>query len=544
MEVPKPVRECRADTPPALAALIMRLLEKDPAKRPATAGDVLQALDTGRSPPPSGGFLKRAAIVVAAAAVIAAAGVAIASRRATLAPSQERSIAVLPFENGSGQQENEYFGDGMAEELITALNKVPGLRVAARTSAFAFKGKNTDIREIGRQLNVGTVLEGTVRRSGNRLRVSARLVDATNGYQVWSDEYQRDQTDVFAVQDELTRAIVSALQLHLTPKGGAEIAKRGTASVEAYNLYLQGRFFYEKRSEDGLVKAAEAFTSAIKLDSNYAAAYSGLADSYSLLGTFGFRAPLAMLPLAKPAALRALALDSMLAEAHTSLGFIHLFYEFDYDAGNRELTRAIELDPHYAPARLFRSWYYVAAGRTDEAVREVERAQAEDPLSLIINTRHGTMLFWARRYDEAKDQLRRAIVLDSTYLLAHAQLSRAYLMLGNCKASIAEAFMSNTAVGNYESANLAYAMAHCGDTVGARRELAAELELAKHRYVSADVIARMYAGLGETQGALDWLERAYDQRTWSLYLLKVEPMYDNLRGEPRFQALVRKMRLK
>ena len=266
------------------------------------------------------------------------------------------------------------------------------------------------------------------------------------------------------MQDELTRAIVSALQLHLTPSGGADIAKRGTASVEAYNLYLQGRFFYEKRSEDGLVKAAEAFTSAIKLDSNYAAAYSGLADSYSLLGTFGFRAPLAMLPLAKPAALRALALDSMLAEAHTSLGFIHLFYEFDYDAGNRELTRAIELDPHYAPARLFRSWYYVAAGRTDEAVREIERAQAEDPLSLIINTRHGTMLFWARRYDEAKDQLRRAIVLDSTYLLAHAQLSRAYLMLGNCKQSIAEAFMSNLAVGNYESANLSYAMAHCGDT--------------------------------------------------------------------------------
>jgi Tfp pilus assembly protein PilF len=361
---------------------------------------------------------------------------------------------------------------------------------------------------------------------------------------VWSDEYQRDQTDVFAVQDELTRAIVSALQLHLTPSGGAEIAKRGTASVEAYNLYLQGRFFYEKRSEDGLVKAAEAFTAAIKLDSNYAAAYSGLADSYSLLGTFGFRAPLAMLPLAKPAALRALALDSMLAEAHTSLGFIHLFYEFDYDAGNRELTRAIELDPHYAPARLFRSWYYVAAGRTDEAVREIERAQAEDPLSLIINTRHGTMLFWARRYDEAKDQLRRAIVLDSTYLLAHAQLSRAYLMLGNCKQSIAEAFMSNLAVGNYESANLSYAMAHCGDTDGARRELKTQLELAKHRYVSADVIARMYAGLGENQNALEWLERAYDQRTWSLYLLKVEPMYDNLRSEPRFQALVRKMRLK
>ncbi len=232
----------------------------------------------------------------------------------------------------------------MAEELITALNKVPGLRVAARSSAFAFKGKSDDARIIGKQLNVGTVLGGTVQREGKHIRVTARLEDV-NGYLIWSERYDRDETDVFAMQDELTRAIVSALQLRLTPSGGAAIAKRGTANVDAYNLYLHGRYFYEKRSEEGLVKAAENFTHAIELDPNYAAAYAGLADSYSLLSTFGFRAPRDMFPKAKVAALRALALDSMLAEAHTSLGFIQLFYDFDYASGYRELTRAIELDP-------------------------------------------------------------------------------------------------------------------------------------------------------------------------------------------------------
>jgi Tfp pilus assembly protein PilF len=250
-----------------------------------------------------------------------------------------------------------------------------------------------------------------------------------------------------------------------------------------------------------------------------------------------------MYPKAKLAALRALALDSMLAEAHTSLGFIQLFYEFDFEAGNRELTRAIELDPQYAPARLFRSWYFVAAGQLDSAVRDVQRAQAADPLSLIINTRLGTMLFWTRNYDSSAAQLRHTLELDSTYALAHSQLSRAYLMLNKCPEAIREAEKYSAVVGNYESANLGYSAAKCGDSALARRELQRRLDDVKTHYVSADVIARLYAGMGQKTEALDWLEKAYDERTWSLFLLKVEPMYDNLRGEPRFQALVKKMRL-
>lgn len=486
-----------------------------------------------------------AAVIAAVAVLVVAAGVYVLARRAS-APAgaePERSIAVLPFENSSGDQQNEYFGDGMAEELITALNKVPGLRVAARTSAFAFKGKSDDIRDIGRKLNVGTVLEGSVRRSGKRLRVVARLVDASNGYNIWGDEYERDETDVFKVQDELTQAIVAALQLHLTPSGGAAISKRGTTNVEAYNLYLQARFFYEKRSEEGLDKAAEYFEGAIKLDSGYAAAYAGLAESYGLLGSFGFRAPIDMYGKAKPAAMRAIALDSMLAEGHTALGFIHTFYDFDYEAGNRELSRAIELNPTYAPARLFRSWYLMAAGQPDEAVQEIERARMIDPLSMIINVRAGTMLFFDRRYDSARVQLLHTLELDPTYGLAHMQLSRAYLALGRCPEALREARAGGTGVGNYEGANLGYAAIICGDSALAKKELSRLVELASKQYVPADVIARMYAGFGEKTKALDWLDRAYQQDTWSLILLRLEPMYDNLRSEPRFQALVKKMRL-
>jgi len=485
-----------------------------------------------------------AAGVVLAGVLVAWGAFVLAGRRgAPAASSGERSIAVLPFENASGDQENEYFGDGMADELITALNKVPGLRVAARTSAFAFKGKSADIRDIGKKLSVGTVLEGSVRRAGKRLRVNARLVDVSSGYQLWSDEYQRDETDVFQVQDELTRAIVAALQIHLTASGGAAIAKRGTANLDAYNLYLQGRFFYEKRSEDGLVRAAQYFEQAIKLDSGFAAAYAGLAESYGLLGSFGFRAPLEMYPKAKPAALRALALDSTLAEGHTALGFINLFYDFAYDSGYQQLTRAIELNPQYAPARLFRSWYFMAVGKREEAVQEIDRARTIDPLSLIINTRYGTMLYFARHYDSATVQLRYTLELDPGYGLAHMQLSRAYLAQNRCADALREASVGGVGAGNYEGANVGYAAAKCGDTVLARRELQQRLAMAEQHYVPADVIARLYAGLGEKSKALDWLDRAYRQDTWSLMLLQVEPMYDNLRSEPRFQALVKKMRL-
>jgi len=549
-ETPRPVTECRPDVPPAFASLVMRSLEKDPSRRPQSAGEVMHELDAitldgARGPKETGaraGYRWVGAGV--ALALLLLGGLAIARRYAGNAgakPGGERSIAVLPFENSSNDSATDYFSDGMSEELITGLSRVPGVRVTARTSAFAFKGRNADIREIGRELNVASVLEGSVRRSGNRLRVTARLVDASNGYQVWSDEYERDLTDVFAVQDDLTKAIVAALKVNLS--GGTPVAaKHGTSNLEAYNLYLQGRYNYETRTEGGLQKAAELFQQAIALDSNYALAYSGLADSYAFLSAFGYAAPKEMFPRATTATLHALAIDSTLVEAHTSLAFIRLFYDWDFPGAQQEFTRAIAINPRYAPTRLFHSWYYIAAGQPDSSVAEIQRARDLDPLSLIINTRYGTMLHLARRNEEAAAQLMHTLALDSTYELAHAQLARVYYQLHRCPDALREvAKMKDT--WNYEGRTVGFTYAACGDRAKAESLLTALQDRSRTQYVVPDAITALYAGLRDREHALSWLERSYDERVWSLFLLKVEPIYDSIRDDPRFVALEKKVGL-
>jgi len=547
VQAPRPVAEQRPDTPPALAALIMRCLEKDPAKRPASAEDVRKALDamtlgaaaTQRS---RGRRAMAAAAVAVVAAALAGAAWMYAARRAASSPDGDRSIAVLPFENASGQHENDYFSDGMAEELINGLSKVPGLRVAARTSAFAFRGKDADIRDIGRKLNVGTVLEGSVRSAGSRIRVSARLVDATNGYQLWSDEYEREATDVFRVQDDLARAIVGALKLHLAPGSDASPVRRGTKSVDAYNKYLRGRYFFEQRSREGFARGVQYFSEAIAADSGYAAAWSGLADCLMLSTTFGFAPPRSLMPQARAAAERAVQLDPSLAEAHTSLGFVYLLYDYDYPAGEAQLRRAIELDPRYATALLFHSWYDAAVGKTADAVREVQQALAIDPFSIILNARLGTMLYYDRQFQAAIDQSKRTLELAPHDGISLNGIARSDLALGNCADALRYAKEGKPNVGPWEGPVLGYVAARCGDPALARRELQERLDAVKAgQFVPADVIAKIYAGLGDRANALDWLERAYDERVWSMTLLTIEPMYDNLRGDPRFQSLVSKM---
>ena len=549
VETPKPVIERRADTPPTLAALVMKCLEKDPATRPASATEVLNVLDattSGGAPPipparrtrPGAKMLGALAIVL----VIAAAVVFVAERRAP-AGDTERSIAVLPFENASGEQESEYFGDGMAEELINGLSKVPNLRVAARTSAFAFRGKNADVRTIGKNLNVATILEGSVRKAGTRLRVSARLVDASNGYELWSDEYEREMTDVFGVQDELARAIVTALQLHLAPGGVTDLSRRGTNNVEAYNLYLRGRYFFERRTKDGFTAAVKFFSDAIAADSNYAAAYSGLADSYALLTTFGYFSPNELMPKAKVAALRGVALDSMNAEAHTSLGFIYNLYDWDYPKAYAEYSRAVELDPRYSTAQLFFAWYFMTVEKPDEAVARARIGISVDPISLIINSRLGLMLYLGGHVPEAIEQEKRTLELDPNYGIAFSALARAQYAAGNCSAALDAARHASERVGPWEGAVLGFMAARCGDRPLAERELKTQLDkVTAHEYVPPDLIAKLYAGLGDKEHAVEWLERAYTDRVWAMTILQLDPMYDNLRGEPRFQRLMRKMR--
>ena len=549
VEAPKPLIELRPDTPPALAALVMKCLEKDPAARPASATEVLNVLDattSGGAPPipPARRARPRAKILatLAIVAAVIAGGVVIAERRAPSTDS-ERSIAVLPFENASGEQESEYFGDGMAEELINGLSKVPNLRVAARTSAFAFRGKNADARTIGKSLNVATILEGSVRKAGTRIRVSARLVDATDGNLLWSDEYQREMTDVFGVQDELARSIVAALQLHLSPGGATALSRRGTTNVEAYNLYLRGRYFFERRTKDGFTSAVKYFSDAIAADSNYAAAYSGRADSYALLTTFGYFAPNALMPKAKIDALRGVALDSMNAEAHTSLGFIYNLYDWDYPKAFAEYSRAVQIDPRYSTAQLFFAWYYMTMGKPDQAVAQARQGLAIDPFSLILNSRLGLMLYLGGHVQQGIEQERRTLELDPNYGIAYSGLARAQYAAGDCPAALDAARHASERVGPWEGAVLGFMAARCGDRPLAERELNTQLDkVTAHEYVPADLIAKLYAGLGDKEHAVEWLERAYADRIWAMTILGIDPMYDNLRSEPRFQQLMRKMR--
>jgi serine/threonine-protein kinase len=548
VEMPTPVSECRPDCPPALAALVMKCLEKDPSARPASATEVLSSLDavsSGGAPPITVSRRKRpSAMLLAAIAVVAAlivGAVVVAQRRAPSADT-ERSIAVLPFENASGEQESEYFGDGMAEELINGLSKVPNLRVAARTSAFAFRGKNTDVRTIGKNLNVATILEGSVRKAGTRIRVSARLVDATDGNLLWSDEYQREMTDVFGVQDELARAIVAALQLHLSPGGATELSRRGTTNVEAYNLYLRGRYFFERRSRDDFMTSVKYFSDAIAADSSYAAPYSGLADAYALLTTFGYFAPNELMPKAKVAALKGVALDSLSAEAHTSLGFIYNLYDWDYAKADAEYTRALQIDPRYANAHLFRAWYYMTVSKPDLAIAQARKGLAVDPLSLILNSRLGLMLLLDGQTQAAIEQDKRTLELDPNYGIAYSALARAQFAAGDCPAALQSAHHASERVGPWEGAVLGFFAARCGDRPLAERELATQLaKVSRKEYVPADLIAKLYAGLGEKEHAIDWLERAYVDRVWAMTILQLDPMYDNLREEPRFKALMRKV---
>src|SRR2546426_15841 len=351
-----PLRTIRPELPQAVELAVRKALAKSPADRWRTPAALSEALAQAVAPRSVTKRAARSIGLVAAGVAALVTGYVLLTRRSDSSGDPVRSIAVLPFVNIGADPNNEPFSDGMSEELITALAKVDGLRVTARTSAFSFKGKEVDVREIGNKLNVGYVLEGSVRRAGPRLRVSAQLINATTGYHLWSDEYDRDAGDVFAVQDEITRAIVGALRLKFSGAANAALVKPATGNAEAHDLYLQGRYFFAKRDSTSLRKAQDYFERAIADDPSYALAYAGLSDAYSHRAVFGYVPPHDIHAKAKQAVLRALALDSTLVETHTSLGFIELFLEWDWAAAGREVERALAPDARYPPARLLRAW--------------------------------------------------------------------------------------------------------------------------------------------------------------------------------------------
>jgi len=433
----------------------------------------------------------------------------------------------------------------MTEELITALGRVEGLRVAARTSAFALKGRNLDVRVIGETLHVATVLEGSVRRAGTRLRVAAQLIDARSGYHLWSDEYDRELKDVFAVQDDLARAIVGALQarLKLTRPPSAALVKAPTTDLEAHDLYLQGRFFWNQRTRSSLPTAVRYFERAIERDSSYAEAYAGLAEAYVVISGFSFSPPREALPKAEAAALRALALDSSLGQAHAVLASVRWNYDWDWAGAEREYRRGIELAPSYATAHQWYAQYLSGVGRPAEALAEMDRALALDPLSRVIATTRGSLLCQNRRYDDGIAQLRRTVDLHPDFPAAHLQLGRCYLVKGMQAEAVAE-LETGSRISGDPYGHLAYAYAASGRRDRALQVVREITERSRREYVQPYGRAVAYVGLDDKTQALTWLERAADARdpvlTW---FLLTDPLLDPVRSDPRFKRLLTRMGL-
>ncbi len=448
------------------------------------------------------------------------------------------SIAVLPFADLSAERDQEYFSDGMTEELIDALAKIEGLRVAARTSSFQFKGQATDVRDVGRKLGVQTVLEGSVRKAGEQLRINAQLIDSHDGFHIWSEKYNRRLADVFAVQEEIARSIVDALAIRLPGGTTGTLVKKPTDDLEAHNLYLKGRHLWNHRDQASLEKSVEYFQQAIEHDPNFAHAYSGLADAYLLLGSYGMIERDEAYTKAKAAAENACELDDTLAEAHTSMGQV-LRRERDWEGEEREYRRAIELNPNYATAHQWYATLLAALGRMDEAVREVRRAEELDPLSHAILVTVAVVLDLARDVDGALRQIKKALALEPDFTSAVAYSGWVYAQSGMFDEAFETTNWMAERFGNEEGSVIAQrASIHAlkGETEKAR-EL---VEQAIASEADPGLVGFIWTALGDHDRAFEWLNRAIDENSWFAFHFLVHRSLDPLRSDPRFAALLKK----
>jgi adenylate cyclase len=453
-------------------------------------------------------------------------------------------VAVLPFTNISMDPADEYLADGMTEEMISSVSKMKGLRVIARTSVMRYKGTHKPIIEIGRELHVGSVLEGSVRKAGDKIRISVQFVDTLNEEPQWTREYDREIKDVFTIQSDIARHVAEAVRDHLL--GGAIEGKerRATSSTEAYINYLRGRQFWNRRTEESLRRAIWFFEDALESDKNYAQAFTGLADSHATLALLEFMSPHETYPKAKEAAERALSLDPQLAEAHTSLGLIKFQYEWDWKGAEAEFREAIRLNPSYAPAHHFFADYLKALGRFEEALEEIEKAQELDPLSLAINTGVGHVLYLSGQYDEAIEQYKKAVELDPSFMLTHVWFGRPYLEKGMFTEAIAEL---ETAVKLSGESTLALAMLGHGMASAGHRDEAMEIleilkERSRSRYVPSYWIAVIYNGFKDREQVITWMQKAFDERSSWLVWSNVEPRFAWLRDDPDFASLMQAMK--
>jgi serine/threonine-protein kinase len=510
------IRSLRPAVPLAVDLALQRALAKAPAERFAGMAEFSEALVTPVAVP------------------------------LPLPPEPEsRAIAVLPFVNASADPENEYFSDGMTDELITALTKVEGLRVASRTSVFALKQVREDVRTLGARLNVSTVLEGTIRKAGNRIRITVQLTSVTEGRTLWSERYDREMADVFEIQDEIAGTIVRTLRSTLLGDLGDPTPVRYTENVRAYSLYLKGRFWWNRRTQADIAQGISYFEQAIAEDPGYALAYSGLADSYAL--DLDYRGvPVAEgMERAKAEAKKAIALDETLAEAHTSLAWVTFIYDWDWQGADREFRRAIELNPRYATARQWYAWSLIAMGRFDEALAEGRVAVELDTGSVSIRRSLGWLQYYSGQFEAALENLRRALTMDPTAEETHRLLALVYLQQGrhdDAAAAFREA-IENSGNPLLATSGLGHVAARRGRMEEARKVLNDLQERARSQYVSPVAMVGLHVALGDFDSAFEGLERAHAERRGWLAYLRIEPMLEPLHGDARFQRLLERMRL-
>jgi TolB-like protein len=458
---------------------------------------------------------------------------------------QKQSIAVLPFINMSSDPEQDYFCEGMAEEIINALTHVENLHVVARTSAFSFKGKDVEISEIGRKLKVEHVLEGSVRKAGNRLRITAQLIKVEDGYHLWSERFDRDMEDVFAIQDEISLAIVRELKVRLLKSEENAVVKRHTVDTEAHELYLRGWYFIYSQHEGWMKKGIEYFQQAIEKDPRYALPYAGIAYCYDFCGWLGYMAPKEAFAQMKLAVDKALELDDMLAEANAQLGGYKLLYEWDFLGAERVYKRAIEINPNYAFAHTWYSFSLCILEKFDESIAEALRAQQLDPQSAYQNAFVGNMYSLARRYNEAIEHYKRALEMDPYFPRTYWFQGLHFSGLKMWEDTIAsfQNFTTLTADSPLSIGHLGYACA-MADQKDKASELLDRLEkLSVEKYVSPYYKALIFIGLDDKDQAFAYLEKAFTEREPLLILLKVAPIFDSIWDDPRFHALVKKIGL-